>query len=42
MIVARRGGQRLTGAAKDSANAGDQFTRIEGLGQVIVSADFQA
>src|SRR5208337_3462238 len=35
-------GCRFARPAKDGANSGDQLARIEGLGQVVVSADFKA
>ena len=43
-LVARRRAQHLGGgaAAQHGMNAGQQFARIEGFGQVVVGADFEA
>src|ERR1700760_950122 len=35
------GGRRARSAAQDGTDARDQFTRVEGLGQVVVRADFE-
>ncbi len=42
MIAAGRAGSGFAGAAQDGADAGHQLARIEGLGKIVVSADFQA
>src|ERR1700751_1372673 len=36
------GGRRARGSAQDGTDARDHFTRVEGLGQVVVRADFEA